>query len=463
MRAVDKTQRRKDAKLRLRRMRRISHPPSPRRSVAWLVWAASAVFVLFQFSLQLSSGEIVDGLMNTFTLGTLGAGLLASTYYYVYVLLQAPAGMIVDRFGPRKVLTIGALVCGIGTLIFGLSHWVIFAALGRMLMGAGAAFAFVGSMYLVGKWFPVRKFSLMVGIAEAIGMIGSLLGGIYMADVVEGMGWQSVMVLASGLAALIAVLIWTIVRDTPYETKAPKSLRPKGSFRKDLAILLKDKVAWYSGIYSGLVFGVVTVFISLWGIPYLRLAHHISLLTATTVSNMMFIGVAVGTPLMGWLDAKVNRRHLLLSMALVSSVLVSLVIYLPGLPLVALGTLMFLLGISSSTYMISFAIAHELATPFNRSAYIGFTNMLSVGSAPIFQPIVGLVISLAAMFFPSHGHHGYSVLSYQIGLTVVPLMTIAAAFIATRLPLRHAPALCEPALDNPTKCQIHRQHACVIS
>ncbi|MDF1654306.1 MAG: MFS transporter [Coxiellaceae bacterium] len=462
MRAIDKSQRRKDAKMRLRRMRRVSHPPSPRRAMAWLVWGASAVFVLFQFSLQLSSGEIVQGLMNTFTLGALGAGVLASTYYYVYVLLQAPAGMIVDRYGPRKVLTIGALVCGIGTLVFGLSHWLLLAAVGRMMMGAGAAFAFVGSLYLVGKWFPVRKFSLMVGIAEAIGMAGSLLGGIYMANFVQNIGWQTVMILSSGIAALVAILLWSLVRDTPYQTKAPKSIRPKGSFRKDLRVLMHDKMAWYSGMYSGLMFGVVTVFISLWGIPYLQLAHHISLLTATTVANMLFIGVAIGSPLVGWLDARVNRRVLLVTTALASSVLVSLVIYLPGLPLVTLGGIMLILGISSSTYVIPFAIAHELATPFTRSAYMGFTNMLSVGSAPIFQPIVGLIITLAAMCFPSHGH-GYSVLNYQIGLTIVPLMTIAAAVLARHLPLRSAPPLCEPAQEDQAHCEVKEKHTCAIA
>lgn len=443
MRALTRSQRRKDAMMRLRRLRRVHQPPTPHLGMSCLVWAASAVFVLFQFSLQLSSGEIVDGLMSTFSLGALGAGVLASTYYYVYVLLQAPAGMIVDRYGPRKVLTIGALICGVGTLIFGVAHWVIIAAIGRMMMGAGAAFAFVGSLYLVGKWFPVDKFSVMVGIAEAFGMTGALIGGIYMASVVSSLGWHSVMILASAIAALIAVLLWSIVRDEPYRNEAPKSIRPKGSFRRDLMGLVNDKMAWYSGIYSGLMFGVVTVFISLWGIPYVELAHHVSLLHATAVSNVVFIGVAIGSPIVGWLDARVNRRLILTWAALASTFLVSLVIYLPNLPMWAVAGIMLLAGMAASVYVIPFAIAHELATPYTRSAYMGFTNMLSVGAAPIFQPIVGMIISLSAYLIPMHGH-GYSVLHYQIGLTVVPLMTIAAAVLARHLPLRRSPGVSEP-------------------
>ncbi len=435
MRALDKNQRRKDAMMRLRRMRHVQKPPAPHRGMAWIVWGASAVFVLFQFSLQLSSGEIVSGLMKSFSLGALGAGILASTYYYVYLLLQAPAGMIVDRFGPRKVLTVAAIVCGTGTLLFGVSHSVAVAALGRMLMGAGAAFAFVGSLYLIGKWFPINKFAMMVGVAECIGMVGSLLGGIYMANVVGHLGWQSVMVLSSGLAALIAVLIWSLVRDEPYKNEAPKSIRPRGSFRRDLKQLMSDKLAWYSGIYSGLMFSVVTVFVALWGIPYLELAHHSTLIHATIACNMVFLGVAIGSPFMGWLDARVNRRRLLSYAALMTTVLVALVIYSPSMPLWLVGVLMLMTGATASAYVIPFAIAHELAAPFTRSAYMGFTNMLSMASAPILQPLVGMLISLAAIWAPVHAH-GYSVMSYQVGLTIVPLMTLAASVLARWLPLR---------------------------
>jgi fucose permease len=78
--------------------------------MAWSVWMVSAVFVLFQFFLQLSSGEIIGGLMKTFALTAFGAGVLVSSYYYIYVLLQVPAGMLMDRYGSRGILSAGALI-----------------------------------------------------------------------------------------------------------------------------------------------------------------------------------------------------------------------------------------------------------------------------------------------------------------------------------------------------------------
>ena len=84
-------------------------PPGHRQTVnvrAWMVWFVSLCFVLFQFFLQLSSAEMIGGLMKSFSLNASGGSLLAGSYYYVYVLLQSPAGMMIDRYGPRRVLSV---------------------------------------------------------------------------------------------------------------------------------------------------------------------------------------------------------------------------------------------------------------------------------------------------------------------------------------------------------------------
>src|SRR5690554_5562331 len=124
-------------------LKKLWQPNNP--VLSWIVWSVSAVFLLFQFFLQLSSADIVAGLMESFSLNALGAGLLASSYYYIYVILQAPAGILIDRFGPRRLLTLGAFVCGLGCWIFSMSLQLDWAVFGRLLMGTGAAFAFVGS------------------------------------------------------------------------------------------------------------------------------------------------------------------------------------------------------------------------------------------------------------------------------------------------------------------------------
>jgi len=407
-----------------------------RYAVAWLIWSVSALFVLFQFFLQLSSGEIVEGLMKSFSLSAFGGGVLASTYYYIYVTLQTPAGLLIDRYGSRRLLALGAFVCACGCLLFGVSHVLLLAALGRLMMGAGAAFAFVGSLNLIGKWFPTRRFSIMAGVAETIGMLGTVIGGFFLAKTVMNLGWRQSMIGAAGLAAIIGLLILFFVRDTPRKLIIPVTDRPKGAFWMDLKAIVKNKVAWVNGIYSGFMFSVVTAFVALWAIPYMMLAHHISLIMATVACNMVFIGVAIGGPLMGWLDSRIHdRRYLLGSCSLVSAALLCAVIYMPTLSMPKVIILMTLLGLFTSAYVLTFGIANEIVLRQRRASSMGFVNTLSVGTAPILQSLIGLILTLVSRH-QGHAGHLYTVHDYQIALTIIPLLVLASAYLVRYLPAK---------------------------
>lgn len=407
-----------------------------RYAFAWLVWGASALFVLFQFFLQLSSGEIVGGLMTSFSLSAFGGGVLASTYYYIYVALQTPAGMLIDRYGSRRLLTIGAIVCAFGCLLFGVSHVLVLAAFGRLMMGAGAACAFVGSLNLIGKWFPTRRFALMASIAETIGMLGTVIGGFFLAKTVTTLGWRDSMIGAAGLSAIIALLILLLVRDTPRKAVIAIPARPKGAFWHDLQAVVKNKVAWINGIYSGFMFSIITTFVALWAIPYMMLAHNISLMMATLACNMVFIGVAIGGPFMGWLDGRIrDRRYLLGGCSFVAAILLCVLIYIPMMSMSLVMVLMVVLGLFSSGYVLTFGIANEIVLPQRRASSMGFVNTLSVGSAPILQPLIGLILNLVS----SHHGHGvriYTIHDYQIALTIIPVIVLSAAYLVRYLPAK---------------------------
>lgn len=408
-------------------MRKLRQPNQ--QSLAWIVWSVSAVFLLFQFFLQLSSADIVGGLMDSFSLTALGASVLASTYYYIYVTLQAPAGILIDRFGPRLLLTLGALICALGCWMFSTSQQLLWAIVGRLLMGGGAAFAFVGSLSLISRWFPVSRFAVMVAVAETIGMFGAMFGGTLLAHLVLHFGWRVSIQGAAVLAALIAGLLWLIVRDSPPRS-VPLPL-PPNHFWVDIKILVNNKTAWINGAYSGLMFAVQTVFIALWGVQFIQTAHHISLTLAAFICNLVFIGVSIGGPVLAWLDSHFAwRRPITLIGPIGALIFISAVIYIPQLPLWVVGVLMLLLGFTGSAYVLTFVIANEIAPGHMRSTSVGFVNMMSVGSAPLLQPLAGFLLVLAS----HHGTH-YTVRDYQIALSILPLGLLIAAFLARYLPL----------------------------
>ncbi len=402
----------------------------PHKKMAWIVWLASAAFLLFQFFLQLSSADIVTGLMKSFSLSAFGASVLASSYYYIYVTLQTPAGILIDRFGPRRLLTAGAFVCGFGCFLFSQAHHVTLAFPARLLMGTGGAFAFVGSLSLISRWFPIHRFAVMVAMAETVGMMGALFGGTLLAHLVAHFGWRACMAGAALIGVIISGLLWTIVRDNPPDTKHVPMLA--GNFLGNIKFLFKNKIAWMNGFYSGLMFSVQTVFVSLWGVPFIETAHHQSLTMAAFICNLLFVGVCIGGPVLAWLDSHFAwRRQVTVAGALVSFVLISLVIYLPQLPLWVVGLLLLLLGFSCSSYVLTFVIANEIAPGYMRSTSVGFVNMLSVSSAPLLQPLVGFLMAIS-----SHDTTGqYSVGAFQIGLSILPLAFLISAYLARYLPL----------------------------
>lgn len=418
---------------RMRRLRGVSTYP-----MAWAIWLLTILFVLCQFALQLSSGQIVSGVMHSFHLTTFGAGILLSAYYYIYTALQAPVGMLIDRYGPRKLLSGGAFVCGIGCVLFATAKLVMFAMLGRLLMGGGAAFAFVGCLTIITRWFPTERFGVMLGVVEATGMIGTIILGYGVAHIMERYGWQHAIVIAAILFFVLSVLLGLMVRDVPPGRKAaPMSTPPRGQIFRDLKALLVDYRVWSNALYSGLMFGVLTVFNAMWCIPFLQLSYHFSLSVATIISYASFLGVAVGSPVMGILDAKTHvRRGLLIALPLLALCMVCTVIYIPHLPIGALILCLCLLGFSVSAYALTFIVGNQLSTPYTRGTSIGFVNMWAVGTAPVFQAYIGYLLLHFAVQTAS-GYH-YTLHSYHHALTVLPVMLLAAFVLAFFIPRKVA-------------------------
>lgn len=402
--------------------------------IAWSIWFISALFVLFQFFLQLSSGEILAGVMKTFSLSTLGAGILISSYYYVYVLLQTPAGILLDRYGLRGILSGGALIVSAGCWLFSTAHSFSLALLGRIMMGGGSAFAFVGCMDVISHWFPLRRFALMAAIVETAGMLGAISGNFWLADVVTQWGWQQCMLLAAIFGGLLSMSLWFIVRDSPNKKNALTNKKQKIPLWSTLKSLLAKPIVWINGIYSGLSFSIVTTFTALWAIPLLEVSHHLHVLQASQVDAVLYVGVAMGGPLLGFLDSRTNwRRSILFFNALLAAVCLFSVIFIPNLSLTSVAILLFLTGIAASGYVLTFAIANEIALNQNRATCIGFTNMLCVAFAPILQPLIGFLMA------KMNNVNGLPLLSqslfhFEWAVSIIPFLMLIAAILTLFLP-----------------------------
>ncbi len=406
------------------------------RVFRWIVWGVAAAFILLQFMLQLSAGVMIHELMHSFTMTAVGASVLSGAYYYIYASLQTPAGILIDRIGARRLLTVGAVVCAVGCAGFALSGNLYLAILARMVMGAGTAFAFIGCMHLIGIWFPTRQFAFMIGMTEMVGMVGILFGNSSIALLSHSMGWRFTIWAAAGMAIVLAVLCWTVIRDKPRVRIKEVTVKPQHScFREDVKTILCKPATIFNGMYVAIMFAVVTVFVALWGVPYLEIAQHLTVTGAALAASMVFIGVAVGSPVIGWAsDNLASRRALLIMGAAVSTVLLSVIIFASHVPLVLMYILLFSLGFFTSTYVLNYAVAKDIAPAHASGTSIGIANTFAVGSAPVLQLAVGWILYLVAQDHTIGGRGVYTLADYQIALSVLPILLFVAIIFAVFIP-----------------------------
>ncbi len=403
----------------------------PRQLLPWMIWGIGTAFVLFQFLLQLSSGVLVETLMDDFSMTAVSAGLMSGAYYYIYVILQTPAGMLIDRFGARKLLTIGGLISASGCALFAISNQIWMADVARVMMGGGSSFAYVGTLYLISNWFPSRYFSLMLGLSDFVATIATIIANVYVAKLIEQMSWRTSMVGAATIAMSIAILSWMIIRNRPSESQEPPKQSAKQFWSHAISVF-SNPYLWLNGIFIGVVFAIVSVFCGMWGIPFISLVQNIHTSQATLVVSMLFVGLAFGCPVIGLIYPAVRNhlRAVYVSAALTLGILLTWLIYWPPTSLFLYGGIMIVMGVFSCVYVLSFTYVKESVSPDVQTTAIGFTNALCVGTVPIFQPLVGYILHLSANWRHSGtGLEVYDAVDYQWALSVLPLSLLIAAVL----------------------------------
>lgn len=395
----------------------------------WLVWIPAECFTLYQFLIQLTGGVIVEPLMRDFSVSALGAAVLISSFYYIYISLQIPVGIIMDKVGPRRLLSMGALVCGMGCILFSQTTDFYVALCSRLLMGGGAAFSFVGTLYIIREWFPVNRYSFLVGMSEMLGMFWAVLGTIVFAMFFHTFGWRSCM-LGSGVFFIMTGLgcAFLVRNHNPDRNIIKSGNGITLTMKQRLFLVMRSPVMWFNGVYSGLMFSVVTVFVALWGTPFLQLVLHVSLAKAAVIGTRAYVGIALGCPLYGYLSQKYGcRRPFLIFSGISTALLLSVMLYV-SLELWQMRILMFFMGVCCSGYILCFAISDDLAFNKMKNTSTGFTNAICMITAPLLQPIVGYILDWRSPL----GH--YTLLDYQYGLSLVVMAVLFGVGFAWMMP-----------------------------
>ena len=164
--------------------------PAPRMS--WSVWTVAALFYLAAFYLRTSPAVMTTELMRDFGIRASQLGQFSAFYFYAYIVMQIPTGVLVDSFGARRLLIVGSLAAAAGTLLFGMTSSYPLASIGRAIVGASTAVGWVVTLKIATHWFPKSRFAMLSGLGLMMGNIGALFAQVPLRLLVEDFGWRSV-------------------------------------------------------------------------------------------------------------------------------------------------------------------------------------------------------------------------------------------------------------------------------
>lgn len=401
---------------------------------SWVIWIAASMFYLYEYFVRIAPSVMHDELNLYYQVN---AGLLATslaTYYYIYSPMQIFVGVLFDRFGGKRLIVPATLIVAIGSIIPAIpDHNIWMMTFARFLMGFGSAFAFVGTMYLVTVWFPSNRLAFFSGITTTLGMLGGMLGGRFMATIVDDIGWQGTF-FWFGLAGVpvVLLLLFAIPKTPAWENKRRKE-NQMHSFFDGLKIVLRNKQTWLIGIVGSCLYLSLSVFGELWGIKYIMSVTGVTKKAAASSVSYLYFGWLIGGPLVGWLSDKIgNRRAPMLWGCIFSGILFWILILFPSLPLTSINIILFAAGLISSVEVISFIATMEANPAHTKGTSIGVTNMIVMLIGGLFQPVIGFIAEMKSLNLVDETMTGITQntsANFQSAMMIIPIMLILGAIL----------------------------------
>jgi len=400
--------------------------------VGWLPylgWITGSLFFFYAWLLRVSPSVMVEELMRDFAVGGALLGNLSAFYFFAYAALQIPMGVLLDRFGPRRLMAAAALICAGGALLFAYVPGADAANVGRLLIGAGAACSFVGTLSIAARWFPPARFALFAGITQMFGLAGGMAGQAPVGLAVASHGWRATSAAMAGVGLALALAAWFLVPRRQAAGPAPAAAAAP-SLLTGLREAVGRRQNWLAALVGFALASTLLGFAALWGVPFLETVYGLSRTTSAVLTSLMFAGWGVGAIVQGWLSDRLGRRKTpLLAGIFVALVGILALFYLPGLPLPLLAGLSFLVGFAGSAQILCFALVRESNALRDVGAALGLLNTMVMAGGVLYQPLIGGLLDWQWDGRMVAGARIYAVGDFAVALAVIPV-ALLVGFVA---------------------------------
>ena len=420
--------------------------------LAWAMWGILALTYLIVFFHRLSLAVVLDYLTIDLNIEDAAmAGALVASYAILYMIMQIPAGLLADSWGPRKTVTTGMLVACAGSVIFALAPTLFFAFVGRCLVGLGVSVVLVSILKFQISWFKPSQFATITGLTFLVGNLGVVLGTTPFALLVNSVGWRTSFVIIGGITFFVTLLCWLLVRDNPGEVIPGKNKRPlsrpkeeqkekgsKASFAellKALKAVIKNPRTWPLFANAFGTYGTLFAFTGTWSVSYLMQIYGLTRNASASLIMAVPLGMIVSHPLMGFVSDRLRRRKqpMLILLSIYIALWALLFFWNNGQPpLQALYPIFFLIGFASGSSAIILPMAKEVNEPTFSGIALSVVNIGPFAGMAALQPLLGYILDLRWEGVIDAGAKVYPLAAYRslLGACLITLI-IAFAFTLT--------------------------------
>ncbi len=395
----------------------------------WVVCLSAGLFFFYDFIQLNIMSSIGTSLVGEFHLTATQLGRMASVYLDAQVGFLLFSGYLLDRVSTRKLILVGMLASVLSTAWFAVSADLNMMKSARAVAGATGSFCFLSCIVLATRWFKPKQMATVTGIIGSMAMLGGAMAQRPMDMLVSSWGWRYAMLVNAVFGALLFVWMCFFVIDSP-DGKSHVRQSRQLSFFKSIAMVIKKPQNWLAGWYTALMNSVVFVLGAVWGTQYLIEVHHLTHTQATSITMMIFFGTTLGSPLVGVISDKMElRKKPMIYGSLMSLVLIFVLMSSTMWSVVSLGIIFFLLGLVTSTQIITYPIIFES----NRSDVVGmcesFAAVIILGAGSFLQPFFGMIMDMGK----TAANNGYVSSDYQTAICLFPVCFIISFVLSAFL------------------------------
>ena len=349
-----------------------------------VAWAFTVVFYFLEYAVRSSPSVMIPGLEASFGTTALGVSAILSIYYYTYSSMSLVAGAALDHFGAKRTVPIGVATLAIGCLLFS-APAVLAGDVGRLLQGAGSAFAFTGGVYLAAHGFSARYLATAIGATQCIGMLGGSAGQFLVGPMIEsGLGVHSFWLGIGVIILVVAILLYVA---SPKEELGPHIQEGGlGSVVAPYKIVFSNPQSYLCGAVAGLLFAPTTIGDMIWGVAAFQKDIQFTFHNAVVMASMVPLGWVFGCPLLGWLSDRMGRRKpVVIGSAVVMALAMVEIIIWPSPMSAKIG--MFIFGVASGAAMIPYSIIKEVNPDSVKGSATGGINFLVFAITAFLGPV----------------------------------------------------------------------------